>query len=247
MKLILPLLSNLSRRARGSLLTLMLGLAGCCFGLSACNTDNQVCSVEIPDECLDAASADVDADNYYNKLCEGQPGYESVQKWDCNDADALVNPDAPETCDGRDNDCDDLVDNSQAYDDDADGFLANITECRTVYEASSLDCDDKDPNVNPSRFEAHDGIDNDCDGIADEDFDLDGDGYSVAMGDCDDDNVTVGPASAEICSNDGSPNGVDEDCDAVADDICPGSSTSYEAGYDAGYAQGVDDGLAECN
>ncbi len=168
-------LSNLSRSLLRPILAVLLTI-GCTFGLTSCGLDNQVCSVEIPAECLSAEDADRDLDNYYNALCQGQPGYESVQKWDCNDGDELVNPDAPEVCDARDNNCDDLIDNSEAYDDDGDGYLANITECREVYEASSLDCDDKNADVNPSKFEAHDGIDNDCDGIADEDFDTDGDG-----------------------------------------------------------------------
>lgn len=44
--------------------------------------------------------------------------------------------------------------------------------------------------------------------------DLDGDGYTVDQGDCDDDDPAVSPAAVEAC--DGA--GVDEDCDGLVDD-----------------------------
>lgn len=233
-------------RIFGSVLKLspMFQVFAFCAGCGA--QENCVDVTDVPNVCESAEAADADGDGYYNPMCEGVSGFESVQKWDCNDADGLVNPDAGEICDGRDNNCDDLVDNSEAYDDDGDGYLADITECRMVYSSSQLDCNDKDAEVHPGAYEKHDGIDNDCDGVQDEDFDADGDGYSVAMGDCDDDDYTVGPESTEVCNNDGTANGVDEDCDGIADDVCDASSTSYEAGYTAGYDNGYDVGLSEC-
>ena len=59
-----------------------------------------------------------------------------------------------------------------------------------------------------------DGIDNDCDGVADfadEDTDADGDGVSVADGDCRDDDPAVFPGAVEVA------NGYDDDCDGTAD------------------------------
>ena len=58
-------------------------------------------------------------------------------------------------------------------------------------------------------------VDDDCDGIADDamdEDDLDADGWSVADGDCDDNDVDVHPDATEIA------NGYDDDCDGVADD-----------------------------
>ncbi len=82
------------------------------------------------------------------------------------------------------------------------------------------DCDDHDAAVARGRAEvAGNGRDDDCDGVADEDgppdtMDRDGDLVTVAAGDCDDTQTTVGAAS-ELCGD-----GRDNDCDGVADDGC---------------------------
>ncbi len=65
-----------------------------------------------------------------------------------------------------------------------------------------------------------DGIDNDCDGLADEDGttpsgttnDDDADGQTIAQGDCNDHNNMIKKGMAEICGD-----GLDNDCDGVAD------------------------------
>jgi hypothetical protein len=85
------------------------------------------------------------------------------------------------------------------------------------------DCNDHDAAIHPGATEiVDDKKDNDCDGLADEDgqdapntvetVDGDGDGKSVAQGDCDDTNMMVNKGLAEICGD-----GLDNDCDGVAD------------------------------
>jgi predicted outer membrane repeat protein len=74
------------------------------------------------------------------------------------------------------------------------------------------DCDDSDPNVYPGAIETPDGVDEDCDGVVDNDtdaFDDDGDGYNEWDGDCDDGEALVNPGAPEYC------NGIDDDCDGV--------------------------------
>jgi hypothetical protein len=83
------------------------------------------------------------------------------------------------------------------------------------------DCNDKDATI-PAAAEIGSNLkDDDCDGLADEDAqnnpsnnmqDMDGDGQSLAQGDCDDTNPAVKRGLPEVCSD-----GLDNDCDGVAD------------------------------
>ena len=91
-----------------------------------------------------------------------------------------------------------------------------------------------------------DGIDNDCDGIVDEGFDQDGDGYTTCDGDCDDTDAAINPNAIEIC--DGIDNncngeideGFDQDGDGIADcsDNC---STTSNPGQEDSDCDGVGD------
>ncbi len=94
-----------------------------------------------------------------------------------------------------------------SWDHDGDGFSGD-----------QGDCDDVDPNVNPSMGESwYDGVDQDCDGLSD--YDSDGDGFESAVwggSDCSDEDGSVNPSAAELCED----TYVDEDCDGLvnADD-----------------------------
>jgi len=82
-----------------------------------------------------------------------------------------------EVCDGLDNDCNGVVDDgvTTTYYKDADGDgygdpAKTSTACTAPpgYVAQKGDCDDADPNVNPSVPEICDGKDNNCNNIIDE-------------------------------------------------------------------------------
>jgi hypothetical protein len=105
-----------------------------------------------------------------------------------------------------------------------------------------LDCNDWDAAINPSSATdiPGDGVDNDCNGWADDTFDgtdwipstdtadYDGDTYTLADGDCDDrvptdwaaapahwDAMLINPGQMEICGD-----GFDNNCDGRADEGC---------------------------
>lgn len=86
-------------------------------------------------------------------------------------------------------------------DNDGDGYLAG---------KGGDDCNDANVDIYPGALEVENGLDDDCDGVADDGTDTvddDGDGFSEAAGDCDDTMDTVYPGAAEI------PDHLDNDCD----------------------------------
>ena len=74
--------------------------------------------------------------------------------------------------------------------------------------------DDTDPTVFPGAVETLcDGIDDNCNGLADDDADVDLDGASLCLGDCNDADPAIFPGAAEILCD-----GIDSNCSGLADD-----------------------------
>ena len=137
------------------------------------------------------------------------------------------------------------------------------------FSTCDSDCDDSDASVFPGAPDPCDGVDSDCGGALDLEYDDDADGISECEGDCDDDDPTVYPGAPEVCDNrdndcdgslmegeedgDGDGYGACADCDDLdpgvhpgADEGCDGVDTDCDGAVDPTEMDDDGDGFAEC-
>lgn len=133
---------------------------------------------------------------------------------------------------------------------DADGFgdasnqLAPDTDIHDGYVTNNSDCDDSNASISPIAVEIANSIDDDCDGLIDEDFpDFDGDGtvdpididadndsyIRVPDGgdDCDDLNPVINPDAIEIAGD-----GIDQNCDGIDDPLTDADADGFDSSID---------------
>ena len=147
----------------------------------------------------------------------------ALEAGDCDDLDADASPLGLETCDGRDQDCDGLIDEDATdarlfyIDADGDGVggASEVWACEGGPGLSRRggDCDDADPARAPDAVEdCGAAVDLNCDGLVG-DVDHDGDGWPACL-DCDDADPARAPDALELCDE----GQTDEDCDGLVDD-----------------------------
>ncbi len=164
--------------------------------------------------------------------CAQPPGF-VAQNTDCDDGDAAVSPIAAELCNSKDDDCDSVVDESDAVDAptwyadlDGDGFGWAAAPTRSCTQPSSSvsnasDCDDTASAVFPGASERCNGVDDDCDSTVDEAdavdatrwyTDSDRDGYGDPL------------TGAAACSAPAGTVADNTDCDDTQSSVNPGES-----------------------
>jgi hypothetical protein len=179
--------------------------------------ENETCS-GLDNDCNGIVDdVDLDGDGFVAISCSGT---------DCDDSLSSVYPGATEACNAIDDDCDGLIEDN-GTDFDLDGHLL-----------CDGDCDDGNASVYPGAEEVCDldafgvPLDNDCNGEANEGFemDLDGDGYisdECGGDDCSDERASSHPGATEICdlidnNCDGEADNIDNDGDSYSDEACSG-------------------------
>ena len=174
----------------------------------ACNGKDDDCNGQVDEENADGCTVffrDQDEDQWGTDLskclCNPEGTFTASKKDDCNDLAADVNPGMLESCNGKDDNCDGQVDETDAQgcttylkDVDQDTFgVTGDSQCLCKSSAPYVaqkggDCNDGEPAINPSVAESCNGVDDDCDGKVDEEdatgckvwiLDEDGDTYGV--------------------------------------------------------------------
>lgn len=137
-------------------------------------------------------------------LCSAGGKWTVITGGDCNDGGTGIHPGSTETCDGKDENCDNVIDNAGAsgcttwwQDSDGDGWGDSAkSQCLCGGSGKftsqvSGDCNDGDAGISPGIADVcADGIDNNCNGVTDSDasastifyVDSDGDGWGAGTG-----------------------------------------------------------------
>lgn len=174
----------------------------------------------------------------------------SAAAGDCDDTKLYIYPGAPDRCgDGHDDDCDGVDPLCPDNDRDSDGVADDVDLCPSLADPfqSDLDadgvgdfCDNCLQVQNADQADGdQNGLGDACDGAVDQDLD----GFTGAMGDCNDEAPTVNPEAMDTCDD-----GVDQNCNGFPDDGCASDIRSRLIAVPAGESRlGSEDAVpADC-
>lgn len=194
---------------------LLLALAA---GLTGCDTGKETDS-----DTGTSPGTDLDGDGYTADV-------------DCNDNDADINPGAAEVCDGADNNCDEVIDDTttgggtwytdadgDTYGDPTKSTVACTAPSGTV--ADKTDCNDGNKDIHPGATEVCDAndVDEDCNGLADS-ADPSASGAGTWYADKDQDSFGDRSSSKLACEQPAGYVAEPEDCDDTDAAIHPGGT-----------------------
>ena len=151
------------------------------YATEVCDGIDNNCNGQVDEGVQTAYYLDLDEDGYGDNAtavlsCSPVPGYITLGG-DCDDTDALHNPETVEVCNGIDDNCNGFIDEAIGtlwyVDADGDGFgdpADEVSACvqPVGYVENHFDCDDSDAATYPGAPELCNGIDDDCDGQVDE-------------------------------------------------------------------------------
>ncbi len=207
--------------------------------VETCNGMDDNCDGQIDEGVLSTFFLDADNDGFGDASnavtdCTTPAGYVGNGQ-DCDDTNSAVNPDATETCNGMDDNCDGQVDEGLLtmyyVDTDMDGFgdpNNSSLECDLPpgFTDNNLDCDDTNSSINPDATEVCNGIDDNCDGQIDEGV------LTTFYLDSDDDGFGDPNSTVDDCDAPAGYVGNDEDCDDTNENIFPGAIEIPNNGID---------------
>lgn len=219
----------------------------CDDGVCCRETGDPACPTEVPSSGRCAGNvapktwyADLDDDGFGNpaqsRLACARP---ILTRWvedatDCDDTSAAAHPGGTEACDGRDNDCDQVIDDGLApqstyyRDTDGDGFgvlTDTVTACALPpgFAVQSGDCAPMDNARNPNAVELCNNVDDDCkNGVDDAVPGLGASCSDAGLGDCFA-GTTACVNGAVVCRSTATPSrdicdGRDNNCNGTADE-----------------------------
>ncbi len=243
-----------------------------------CNDIDDNCNDSVDEGVLIAFYEDNDADGYGTSgttyaciMPEGAARFDG----DCDDTDDSINPGASEYCNGLDENCNGLIDDSPLdgtrwfTDADGDGFGAPLDvevhcEAPPGFVDNNDDCNPEVATINPGADEVCNGFDDNCDDVVDIDAvdapvwyrDADGDGFgdtSVTETTC---VVPIGFVDNEDDCDDSDPvispdedelcDDVDNDCNGLVDDAAIDTIEAFPDEDEDGFGSAYADATLLC-